>query len=158
VVFIAGLEESILPHSRSWDDPEEMAEERRLMYVGMTRARERLYLIYAFQRTRWGQTEINEPSRFLDDIPADLLTGRKSTKKSRPSFQQATRWANETKEKPAGDAQYKTGQRVFHTKFGEGIVIESKPSGGDEEVSVAFEEVGVKRLLASFANLEKIDD
>jgi len=57
VVFLAGVEDGILPHNRSWDDPEEMAEERRLMYVGMTRARQRLYLIHAFQRTRWGQTE-----------------------------------------------------------------------------------------------------
>jgi len=157
VVFLAGLEDGILPHSRSWDDPDEMAEERRLLYVGMTRARERLYLNYAFQRTRWGQTEINDPSRFLDDIPADLMAGRASTKKSRPSFQQVTRWANET-EKPTGDAQFKAGQRVFHTKFGEGLVIESKPSGGDEEVSVVFEDAGLKRLLASFANLEVMDE
>ncbi|MBN1430847.1 MAG: UvrD-helicase domain-containing protein [Anaerolineae bacterium] len=160
VVFMAGVEDGILPHNRSWDDPEEMAEERRLMYVGMTRACRRLYLIHAFQRTRWGQTEINAPSRFLDDIPANLMTGRSANQKSKPSFQQATRW-EETAKPPKGvgtaAGQFKAGQRVFHAKFGKGLVIESKQSGNDEEVSIAFEGAGVKRLLASFARLEKIE-
>jgi len=75
VVFITGLEEGMLPHSRSLDDAEQMAEERRLMYVGLTRAKDRLYLTYAFTRTRYGDNDFNVPSRFLDDIPPELVEG-----------------------------------------------------------------------------------
>ncbi len=161
VVFIVGLEESILPHSRSWDDPEEMAEERRLMYVGMTRARRRLYLLHAFQRTQWGRGELNPPSRFLDDIPSHLTLahGRTGT---RTGYQQATTWggppkigAQNTTVRPAG--QFKPGQRVMHPKFGTGLVVESRAMDGDEEVSVVFDQGGVKRLMASFAKLEVIE-
>ncbi len=77
VVFMVGLEDGILPHSRSMEsgDPEDMEEERRLCYVGITRAKKRLYLVHAFRRSLWGGSEVQEPSRFLDEIPADLLSG-----------------------------------------------------------------------------------
>lgn len=162
VVFIVGLEEGILPHSRSFDDPEAMAEERRLCYVGITRARNQLYLVSASQRMAWGGITMNMPSRFLSDIPANLLM----TIQGMPSgiaYQRATTWSGgppriKTQfEAVKLDTEYKTGQRVLHPKFGQGTVIESRLSGGDEEVSVAFDRGGVKRLMASFANLEVLD-
>jgi len=182
VVFIVGLDEGVLPHQRSFDDPESMHEERRLMYVGMTRAKDRLYLLRAFRRSVYGGSDVAEASRFLDDIPEHLLSGNVDRRQSRSEsyFKQATRWdggrrgdgdARITRE--AGNVrdtntalrrrapemnpvitQYKAGQRVNHAQFGEGIVIHSKVVGGDEEVDVAFEAVGLKRLAASLAKLE----
>lgn len=163
VVFLVGLEEGVLPHERSKDDPEEMAEERRLMYVGMTRARSKLYLVYTFQRTQWGENSVNFRSRFIDDIPAALITAARGTRLS-VTYREATRWSTgqpprvgQQPVKTAVTLQYKAGQRVVHPRFGEGIVIESRPSGSDEEVSVVFEEAGLKRLMASFANMEVLE-
>jgi DNA helicase-2/ATP-dependent DNA helicase PcrA len=162
VVFIVGLDEGILPHQRSFDDPEAMHEERRLMYVGMTRAKDRLYLLRAFRRSIYGDSGPSEASRFFDDIPEHLLTGNLSRKQAKAEayFQKATRWDSPgpsvRASRPAVTAatRYKSGQRVRHKLFGEGIVIGSKVRGDDEEVDVAFEDVGLKRLVASIANLE----
>ena len=99
VVFIVGLEENIFPHSRSLDDPDQMEEERRLMYVGVTRAKDRLYLLRAFRRTIYGRSEVNTPSRFLEDIPQPLMNGhgimgrRTGVRPSdRPGAQAAVQW------------------------------------------------------------------
>jgi DNA helicase-2/ATP-dependent DNA helicase PcrA len=146
VVFMVGMEEGIFPHNRSMDDPDQMEEERRLCYVGITRAKERLYLIHAFRRTLFGQSELGEPSRFIRDIPAHLIKGRQVAKVSEASLER----------QPVLEAQFKTGDKVRHPKFGQGMVIESIVVGGDEEVTVAFEHQGLKRLLASFAHLERI--
>jgi DNA helicase-2/ATP-dependent DNA helicase PcrA len=166
IVFITGMEEGLLPHSRSLEDPEEMAEERRLCYVGITRAKDRVFLSYAFRRTMWGSSDVSTPSRFLNDIPTTLLSGTGSFAGVKPREAMAIRAA--TWETPAGakparsvDApsralQFRAGQRVKHTTFGEGIVIESKLDRNDEEVTVAFKKAGIKRLLASFANLQKL--
>jgi DNA helicase-2/ATP-dependent DNA helicase PcrA len=158
-VFIVGLEEGLLPHNRSFDDPDAMAEERRLMYVGLTRAKNRLYLSYAFRRSRWGESEVNEPSRFLRDIPVELIEGSARlnlvSARQRAYYRQAVAW--NPAPAPAVAPQYKTGQRVRHATFGEGVVVESRVSGGDEEVTVAFGDVGIKRLMASFANLERLE-
>ncbi|MFQ6101979.1 MAG: ATP-dependent helicase [Anaerolineae bacterium] len=143
VVFITGLEEGMLPHSRSFDDPEQMAEERRLMYVGLTRAEDRLYLTYAFVRTRRGDNEPSVPSRFLDDIPLELVSG---------SWRQRGREAMGSRE-----SQFRAGQRVRHATFGEGLVVESRADGDDEIVTVIFEEAGMKRLMASLAPLERLE-
>lgn len=165
IVFLVGLEEGVLPHSRSLDDAEEMAEERRLMYVGMTRAKRNLFIIYTFQRTQWGESNLNIRSRFIDDIPANLITstraGGMSSNKQSP-MQRMTQWSSKPARvtepaRPMG-SQYRTGQRVMHPRFGEGIVIECKRAGDDEEVSVAFREAGLKRLMASFANMEVLDN
>jgi len=150
VVFIVGLEEGLLPHSRSFDDPEEMEEERRLCYVGITRAKERLYLVYAFRRTMRGMSEVSIPSRFLRDIPSQLVVGWHLEERR---YQEAVRWpASPHPPSPA----FKAGDRVRHPTFGEGVVVESRVSGGDEEVVVAFRGYGVKRILAGFARLEKV--
>jgi len=156
IVFIIGLDEGVLPHQRSFDDPEAMHEERRLMYVGLTRAKDRLYLVRAFRRSLYGDSALSEPSRFLQDIPDHLLTGNLVRKKSSAErmYQKATTWETRAKPLELSRVRHKSGQRVRHAQFGEGIIVESKMSGGEEEVIVAFEEVGIKRLAASVANLE----
>lgn len=157
VVFIVGLDEGVFPHQRSFDDPEEMAEERRLFYVGVTRAKERLYLLRAFRRRLYGSSSVSEPSRFLDDIPADLVKGNSvSTAQQRQaSYRRQTRWepATQAPVEPV-EARYRAGMRVVHPTFGEGIVMDSRVDRQDEEVIVAFEENGIKHLLASLAALE----
>ncbi|MFN2272003.1 MAG: ATP-dependent helicase [Anaerolineae bacterium] len=169
VVFITGLEEGVLPHQRSFDDPEEMAEERRLMYVGITRAKDRLFLTHVFRRTLRGQSDVSDRSRFLRDIPDGLLQSTSSgasrsygsSNRGRDRYwgrtDPVTSWR--TAPRPAETArvaQFRVGQRVRHARFGEGIVIESRLHSDDEEVSVVFEDAGVKRLLISFARLEKL--
>jgi len=160
VVFIVGMEEGLLPHSRSLDDPEQLEEERRLCYVGITRAKERLYLLYTFRRAFWGDSGVRIPSRFLSDIPPELIesggkgAARTPTDREARRYRLQTRWVEEA-EVPVA-AQFSVGDRVRHPTFGKGTVLESKALGGDEEVTVAFDKVGIKRLLVSFANLERI--
>ncbi len=158
VVFLVGLDEGILPHQRSFDDPESMHEERRLMYVGMTRAMDRLYLVRAFRRSQYGDSGVADPSRFLEDIPLGLMTGNLERQQPRAErhFKKATTWENdrEASHPNAPTTKYRSGQRVRHAAFGDGIVITSKFVSGEEEVDVAFEAMGLKRLMASLANLE----
>ncbi|MGD1992857.1 MAG: UvrD-helicase domain-containing protein [Anaerolineae bacterium] len=148
VVFITGLEEGLLPHSRSFDDQEEMAEERRLMYVGVTRAKDRLYLTHAFRRTRFGLSEVSEPSRFLDDIPSELIQGARVR-----TVRQPTKWdtaPQQVRRSRRPKLRFRTGQEVIHPTFGPGLVIESQPDGDDERVTVAFEDGGLKRIMGSY--------
>ncbi len=233
VVFISGLEEGVFPHSRALDDARQMEEERRLAYVGLTRARHRLYLTHAAMRATWGRGGFSVPSRFLLEIPADLmhgprlvaqedgdddqrpadervgagydlsyilgpraasrLVGRRSTSLRklppgggftpppgaprdgelfRPSRDLAARRAayygradaadeaapqrQVVQSRPVipGERRYRDGDRVRHAAFGEGTVVTSKLTRDDEEVTVAFPARGVKKLLASLANLE----
>ena len=165
-VFIIGLDEGLLPHSRSRDDPEEMAEERRLLYVGITRARNQLYLTRAERRSSYGSWEPTEPSRFLADISDDLLTrqGRLSVSR-RGALDDDFRWSTtgvtrrevKTFSPSPTNLKYKPGMRVKNAAWGEGLVLESKMDpDGEETVDVHFESVGFKRLLASLANLEII--
>jgi len=167
VVFITGLEEGMLPHSRSFDDQEQMAEERRLMYVGLTRAKDRLFLTYAFIRTRYGDSEPSVPSRFLDDIPPELVGGswRREQGLGARDEEQGARGKglgarDEGRNSPFAirHSQFSAGQRVRHTTFGEGLVVESRADGDEEMVTVIFEETGLKRLMASLARLERLDD
>ena len=178
VVFITGLEEGMLPHSRSLDDAEQMAEERRLMYVGLTRAKDRLYLTYAFTRTRYGESDPGVPSRFLDDIPPELVEGswRRGARRESKSAQREWTWETEERglalsevegsrkqgarsrrKEAGGETRFRAGQRVQHTTFGEGLVIDSRIDQDDELVTVMFEEVGLKRLMASVANLKQLE-
>jgi len=160
VVFLTGMEEGLLPHSRSFEDPDGLEEERRLVYVGMTRAKERLYLLRTFRRATWGRSELSEPSRFLKDIPKRLTVHGKNGQTS--ARDRASTWSGKSKPKRhptlddilEEDTRYKTGQKVRHPQFGEGTVIAAIPTRGDEEVIVAFPGKGVKKLLASFAELK----
>jgi len=158
VVFIVGLEEGLFPHSRSFNDPEAMEEERRLCYVGITRAKERLYLVHTFRRTMYGEGQVSVPSRFIADVPDHLIAGREEAQAALGEEERRYRWQVQwpVTSGPAVTVQFETGDRVRHRLFGEGIVIESKVTGADEEVTVAFEGEGIKRLLASFAKLEKL--
>ena len=171
VVFIIGLEEGLLPHQRAIDDDneshDEMEEERRLFYVGMTRAEKRLYLIRAFRRSFRGMTNGNQPSRFLYDIPRSLITTpAQAEKQARLNLSPQTQypqpqriaWSGGDTPKQARPApDYKAGDHVRHAAFGEGVVVNCMPNGQDYEVTVAFKgTAGVKRLMLSYAPLEKV--
>jgi len=172
-VFITGLDDGMLPHNRALDDPEEMAEERRLFYVGITRAKKRVYLVRAAQRSTYGSFQDSIPSRFLDDIPADKLQNSGARGYSTRRSGSSTTW-NDNRSLRGGSyaapasaggpparqaapvlpARYKPGMRVSHPSWGEGLVIDSRLQDGDETVDVAFESVGFKRLLGSLAKLD----
>ena len=187
VVFITGVEDGLLPHSRTFSEPEEMAEERRLLYVGLTRAKDELYLTYAFRRVLYGDSTLSVPSRFFDDIPPELTTGlspRVRGAQQRSGYRYETTWERSEPQAqtsspkiipfpssggrstgaaprpaPSGPpTTYRAGMRVYHTKFGKGVVISSKVVAGDEEVQVRFDQVGSKLLSASFANLVVLDE
>jgi DNA helicase II / ATP-dependent DNA helicase PcrA len=155
VVFIVGLDDGILPHSRSFDQPESMEEERRLFYVGITRAKDKLYLIRAIQRGGRGAAEETYPSRFLDDVPADLLIGKTRTGRSIRGRVPDTQWSLPSRPRTASivESKFRAGAHVRHTVWGEGIVLNSRIQDDDEIVDVVFESVGIKRLAASLANL-----
>ena len=157
-VFIVGLDDGILPHSRSYDDPEQLDEERRLFYVGITRAKDKLYLVRALQRGGRGYSEPTEPSRFLEDIPPNLLDGRARGGHRSSYRSRAETWTAPSTPAPAPikQARFRAGMRVRHPIWGEGIVLESRLQSDDETVDVVFESVGIKRLAASLANLTAI--
>ncbi len=223
VVFITGMEEGIFPHARSFDEAHEMEEERRLAYVGITRAKEKLYLLYAFRRSTFGnQYEPAEPSRFLMDIPRDLVNTKSGEKRNTyddilnaRKYKEMTTWDSDNRQpttdnrrqttpdrsrkqdsatapyrrtasfskretadadddtatrklgaakssftekpKPAPTQAtvWKGGDKVTHPTFGNGTIITSKIVGNDEELQVAFDGAGVKRLLAAYAKLTR---
>jgi DNA helicase-2/ATP-dependent DNA helicase PcrA len=154
-VFIVGLDDGIIPHSRSFDQPEQMEEERRLFYVGITRAKDKLYLLRAIQRGGRGMSEETYPSRFMDDIPESLLVGKTRTGRPMKGGPSETKWAMPSAPRPAPVSinKYKAGIRIKHPIWGDGIILDSKMQDGDEIVDVVFESVGIKRLAASLANL-----
>jgi DNA helicase-2/ATP-dependent DNA helicase PcrA len=156
-VFIVGMEEGILPHSRSFEDPEEMEEERRLLYVGITRAKDRLYLLRAFRRGMWGQSDFTTPSRFLADLPAPLLDGK--SKKNAQVQEEVVSWKSTSAPGLSSynlSTSFQAGDRVYHQKFGEGIVLRSVRQRDDEEVEVSFDDGKTKRLSATISGLKKV--
>ncbi|MDD9955477.1 MAG: UvrD-helicase domain-containing protein [Anaerolineaceae bacterium] len=155
VVFIAGVVDGQLPHLRSLDSPDQLAEERRLFYVGITRAMDALYLSCTFRSAN----AVYDPSRFLDDIPADLLNVSASPS-LRSTYEPVvdSSWAPApVVAAPKAELQFRTGMRVLHNHFGQGMVIESKATRDDEEVTVVFSGHGMKRLSASIAGLRALD-
>ena len=157
-VFIVGLEEGILPHRKSFDDPEEIEEERRLCYVGITRAKKRLYLLRSYRRSLFGGSTANPPSRFLQDISPHLISPRGLWEES-PALVASpdSNRDSQPSPPPLGTLALKVGDHVRHSKFGPGIVMNCLPTRDDQELTVVFEEAGVKKLLASLAPLEKIE-
>jgi DNA helicase-2/ATP-dependent DNA helicase PcrA len=157
-VFIVGMDDGIIPHSRSFDEPEQMEEERRLFYVGITRAKDKLYLLRAIQRGGRGMAEETYPSRFMDDIPEGLLVGKTRTGRAVRGAPQETKWSLPSRPQAASVApsKFKAGTRVKHPMWGDGIILDSRMQDGDEIVDVVFESVGIKRLASSLANLTVI--
>lgn len=163
-VFIVGLNDSVLPHSRSFDDPEEMMEERRLLYVGITRAKDRLYLVYSQNRSAYGYSDTAEPSRFLNDLPEEMIDNAQPSRSRRRTYagtNRVERWDN-----AQGDPQHSAasiierrfhpGMRVNHPVWNEGMVLNSRIQDDDEIVDIFFEEMGLKRVAASLAKLDII--
>ena len=203
VVFLVGMEDGIFPGHKSMDNPEDIEEERRLFYVGITRAEHNLYLTLANKRTIFGSTSYNPPSRFIKEIPKELLDGyeeafavrekeddfadskyswnykkepasnvvsykvnenelsKMTNKQSEFSFRTAESFLNNlNKKKNSGTvdlSKYKVGQKVFHKKFGEGIITKLEQEADDIKVDIEFNKFGHKRLMAKFAGLEIIE-
>ena len=162
VVFLTGLEDGVFPHMRSLGDPDELEEERRLCYVGITRARERLYLCHAWSRMLFGRTDFYPPSRFLSEIPEELvevLGEDRPAGRGRDSHRDAVVSAAITSN--TGPGAHLTGLRVGddvgHDAFGEGVILDLIGEGEKAEAVVRFRDVGEKRLLLAWAPLQKLD-
>jgi DNA helicase-2/ATP-dependent DNA helicase PcrA len=158
-VFITGLEEGLFPHEQSANEENGLEEERRLMYVAITRARRRLYLSHTQSRMLHGQVRYNMPSRFLDELPEQVLLNlnRRGESSYTPSAQQNREsYSTNTPRNPpnlGNDTGYKVGQSVAHAKFGTGIIIDFEGRGSDARVQVKFRESGTKWLALAYANL-----
>lgn len=178
-VFIVGMEEGVFPHLRALSEPAELEEERRLAYVGITRARERLYLTHAWCRMLYGSTQYNTPSRFIDEIPSELLNHGEGSRDTRTRQRGTTfgggggGWSSPVRRNrdeiveralqakaPAGHGAEGLGLRigddVRHSKWGEGVILDIEGQGEKAEATVRFPDAGEKRLLLSWAPLEKI--
>ncbi len=155
-VFIMGLEEGLFPHTRSFESPEEMDEERRLMYVGMTRARKKLYLTHALQRSLYGNEQWNLPSRFLEDIPVDLVDKREEKAKPSPTHLEFSSSKNFAALQIEADPQnpYRVGRRVKHPIFGLGTIKNCDGTAQDRKITVQFQDGQLKRLITKYCNLQ----
>lgn len=184
VVFIIGMEEGLLPHAQALEDEEELAEERRLMYVGLTRAKDRVYLTWVTRRIGYGSglSERAVVSRFLADIPPELTVGSPVPKRGASALAAQPEDERSTPTRPAWrlplppqptmqrpnrppssanistSSLYRSGQRVYHEKLGEGVIIASRFVDGDEELDIRFDKHGLKRLFASIAPIRMLDD
>lgn len=171
IVFLLGLEEGVFPHSRSLMDEEEMEEERRLAYVGITRAEEELFITNAQMRTLFGRTNFNQVSRFISEIPTDLLVDVRAEERQKVTTTQASRGSSFTSRRAAVAAQpvkapvktggsdiaWKVGDKVQHKKWEVGTVVSVKGQGDKVELDIAFPSpIGIKRLLAAFAPIQKV--
>jgi DNA helicase-2/ATP-dependent DNA helicase PcrA len=155
VVFLTGLEEGVFPHVRSISDPDQLEEERRLAYVGITRAQNLLYLTHAWSRSLWGGTNYNPASRFVGEIPDHLVEVLREAEKPRERRWNDAGRANRPAPIERTVIRVAPGDRVFHEAFGAGKVVEVSGSGSDTEVTVRFDDEGDKRLVLAYANLTK---
>ena len=186
VVFLIGCEDGVFPHIRSLTEPEELEEERRLAYVGITRARERLYVSHAWSRMLFGATQYNPPSRFLDEIPSELVAGGRrrgpgagssvdarrtigqmaagvARASARPQAWRATASstrrsarASDRRPRAPSGSGLRIGDDVRHAKFGEGVILGIEGMGDKAEAIVQFSGFGEKRLLLSWSPLERL--
>lgn len=153
LVFLTGMEESLFPHGRSMESPAQLEEERRLCYVGITRAMQKLYLTYAESRRLHGTDIFNPPSRFLKEIPAELID------EIRPRAQTTTPYARKRSSSfndATSDIGFSLGDKVSHPSFGDGIVLNYEGVGESASIQINFEAVGTKWLMLSFAKLKKV--
>jgi DNA helicase-2/ATP-dependent DNA helicase PcrA len=168
IVFLAGMEEGVFPSYRSIGEESEMEEERRLCYVGITRAREKLFLTFTKSRTLFGNTTYNRQSRFIDEIPEDLLKHisengdliKSDVRKSVTNQISADEWKQRTasfiKATELNTDELVAGTRVLHKKFGAGTITAREPEGSDFKLEIDFDQFGMKRLLASYAKLKSV--
>ncbi|MHC5267915.1 DNA helicase PcrA [Enterococcus sp. LJL98] len=171
VVFLIGMEENVFPSSRSLTEEQDLEEERRLAYVGITRAEEKLYLTNASSRMLYGRSQYNSPSRFISEIDTALLQAQTSRPAAnsygrpqgqaqvlKPVFhQQAPRPSRTNKQATGAEAkEWAIGDKVLHKTWGQGTVVKMINEGKDSELFIAFPQQGVKRLLAAFAPIEKL--
>jgi DNA helicase-2/ATP-dependent DNA helicase PcrA len=168
-VFVIGMEDGVFPHLRSLGEPDELEEERRLAYVGITRARERLYLSHAWCRNLWGQTQYNPPSRFLKEIPELLVRtvegGRRMTPRLGRSYAPARDEIVESAIRKGRTAPVQgtgaeklgleAGETVVHAKWGEGLVTEVRGEGDRASATVRFPGLGDKQLLLHMAPIKR---
>ncbi len=150
VVFLVGMEDGVFPHVRSLSEPQQLDEERRLAYVGMTRAQDRLYLTHADHRTLWGGTSYNPPSRFLDDVPEGLVDLRGASRGG-----SAAKRARDTQVLELAGTEFHVGDGVMHTKFGEGRISALAGEGERAEATVDFLDHGRKHLMLVYAPMVK---
>ncbi|HEX2054274.1 MAG TPA: 3'-5' exonuclease, partial [Actinomycetota bacterium] len=176
IVFLTGMEEGVFPHMRSLTEPDELEEERRLAYVGITRARQRLYLTHAWSRSLWGGVNYNPPSRFLKEIPDELIKrmGEKPRRSSgssgfsgsshsggngygnrfsRPIPTTSVRYPDMER----ATAGWRVGQEVSHTRWGNGVITALAGSGEKAEAKIWFSDVGEKTLLLAYAPIKAVD-
>ena len=147
-VFLVGMEDGVFPHSRTLSEPDELEEERRLAYVGITRAEERLYLTHADHRVLWGGSSYNPPSRFLAEIPSELVRERSSRGGSSPA-----RRVRDAEVLRLDEEEFRVGDRVIHPKFGTGVISELGGEGEKAEALVHFDDHGAKQLMLAYAPL-----
>jgi len=160
LVFLAGVEEGLFPHKMSADDPDRLEEERRLCYVGITRAMQKLFISYAETRRLYGSETFNTVSRFVKEIPEDCIEEvRLKTAVTRPvSFNRPlTQTSNRQPMYDTGEGTgLRLGQRVRHAMFGEGVILQFEGSGPNAVIQVNFKDSGSKRLVMQYAKLEAI--
>jgi DNA helicase II / ATP-dependent DNA helicase PcrA len=165
VVFLVGLEQGLLPHSRSMNDPIELEEERRLCYVGVTRAQEQLFLTYAMERFVWGSWEKKIPSQFLQEFPPELLTGDVKKKATTSVRKSAHSVSKNNPNQSVNNSQVKTtlkltewqvGDRIMHKVFGEGEVTHLLGEGKKQNLAIQFPHLGTKIINPTVAPMEKI--
>ena len=160
IVFLTGLEEGVFPNSRAlFDNEEQLEEERRLAYVGMTRAMDHLYLSFAGRRMLFGTVNPHEPSRFIGEMPSVEVVGLPSDPVSRPRPENRSRWADVAIHENAGAAvglNLQAGDRVRHGSWGEGVVVKAQEGGGDGLLTINFPTVGQKMVMLKYAPLEKL--
>lgn len=170
VVFLPGMEDGMFPSMATIMNPDEMNEERRLAYVAITRAKEKLYLIKAHERMLFGSTSRNKPSRFIHEIPAELIETTGEEKRFSldamakemmgkpgftPNYLQKRTFPQSRQDSPSG--QYHTGDMVKHKVFGRGMITKTEKMGSDTMLEIAFETVGTKTLMANFSKMEKLN-
>jgi DNA helicase-2/ATP-dependent DNA helicase PcrA len=151
VVFMVGMEEGLFPGQKSSDDPVRLAEERRLCYVGMTRACQTLYLLFTESRFLYGQELTQRPSRFLSELPVECIAEvRARNNRVAPSLSSMSSRSSSG----LNETGLKTGQQVHHHKFGSGVIIDTEGAGKNARVQVNFKQAGSKWLVLAYANLE----
>ena len=154
LVFLAGMEEGLFPHRMSAEEPGRMEEERRLAYVGITRAMQELYLTYAETRRLHGQDSYNRPSRFLLELPQELIQEVRMSGAIERPYQSGS---SSLFEDDGIGGDFRIGQGVLHGKYGEGVIMQMEGAGDRAKVEVNFPGVGAKWLMVGYANLQAVD-